>query len=53
LVSPIVYVVWRRTSGASTEQTAAEPQPEEDATPQPEAVAAATSADEQEPRTRT
>jgi phosphatidylglycerol---prolipoprotein diacylglyceryl transferase len=52
LVSPIVYVVWRRTSGASTEQTAAEPQPEEDATPQPEAVAAATSADDQEPRTR-
>jgi phosphatidylglycerol:prolipoprotein diacylglycerol transferase len=54
VVSPIVYVVWRRTSsGASTQPAPAEAQPEEAGTAQPEAVVAATPADERKPRART
>jgi phosphatidylglycerol:prolipoprotein diacylglycerol transferase len=53
VVSPIVYVVWRRTSGTSTEPAAAEEQPEEEATAQPEEAAAATVDDERESSTRT
>ncbi|HEX4580073.1 MAG TPA: hypothetical protein VH498_08740, partial [Candidatus Dormibacteraeota bacterium] len=41
-VSPIVYLVWRRTSGASTTLAAAEPHPAEDADPAPGAAAVAT-----------
>jgi uncharacterized membrane protein len=52
VVSPIVYVVWRRTSGASTQPAVAQAQPEEQATPHPETVVAATSADERTPRSR-
>ncbi len=51
VVSPIVYVVWRRTSGTS-QPAPADAEAEEQATPQPEAVVAATSADERKPRTR-
>jgi phosphatidylglycerol:prolipoprotein diacylglycerol transferase len=42
VVSPIVYVVWRRTSGASTTVAAAEPQPAQDADPAPEVAPVAT-----------
>lgn len=40
VVSPIVYVVWRRTSGASTGGAAVEPQPAQEADPAPEVAGA-------------
>jgi phosphatidylglycerol---prolipoprotein diacylglyceryl transferase len=50
VVSPIVYVVWRRTSGAPTGEAAGESRPEPDAAPEPQLEPAAASETGRRPR---